>query len=114
MESGAGRTTETTPSIDREAARLELAGVAAGGGLTLGEYAERACAIERAANVDEIESAVRGLPEGRRWRRACAAPAVGRGRAWWHRAAGPLASEQAPVVARRARRSDSPPLGGRA
>jgi hypothetical protein len=64
MESGEGRTTETTPAIDREAARRELARVAGGGNLTLGEYAERARAIEQAASVDEIESAVRGLPEG--------------------------------------------------
>ena len=47
----------------REAAASDLAQGAVGGNLTLGEYAERAAAIEQAATVDEIDAAVHGLPE---------------------------------------------------
>jgi hypothetical protein len=52
------------PSVDsaRTSAVSSLAQGAAGGNLTLGEYAERAEAIEQAATADEIDAAAQGLP----------------------------------------------------
>jgi DUF1707 SHOCT-like domain len=47
----------------RETAVNDLARQATGGGLTLDEYAERAVAVEQAATAEELEAAVRGLPE---------------------------------------------------
>lgn len=64
-EVGAGSTSDGTQSIEseREAASRELAHAATTGGLTLGEYAQRATAIQQAATVDEVLAAARGLPE---------------------------------------------------
>jgi hypothetical protein len=42
----------------------EVAQAALAGGLTLGEYDERAGAIQQAATRDEIDAAVRDLPQG--------------------------------------------------
>lgn len=53
----------TETSAARETATRDLARGATGGNLTLGEYAERASAIEQAATTDEIHDAVQGLPE---------------------------------------------------
>ncbi len=47
----------------REKAFNDLAQQANSGVLTLDEYAERAVAVEQAASVEELEAAVRGLPE---------------------------------------------------
>lgn len=47
----------------RETAVNDLARQASSGGLTLDEYAERAVALEQAATVEELNAAVRGLPE---------------------------------------------------
>ena len=47
----------------RATAVSELAQQASGGGLTLDEYAERAVALERAATVEELSAALRGLPD---------------------------------------------------
>ena len=47
----------------RETAVNELAQQATSTHLTLDEYAERAVAVEQAASVDELDAAVRGLPE---------------------------------------------------
>lgn len=61
------RTAETAqPTIEsaREAAARDLEQGAVGGNLTLGEYAERAVAIEQAESVDEIDATVHGLSEG--------------------------------------------------
>jgi hypothetical protein len=49
--------------IARQTAFNDLARQASGGGLTLDEYAERAIALEQAATIEELEAAVRGLPE---------------------------------------------------
>ncbi len=59
------RTDNATQPVDsdRERASRGLSHAVATAGLTLGEYAERAAAVEQAATVDEIEAAVRGLPE---------------------------------------------------
>jgi hypothetical protein len=59
---GSGDATQIVES-DREAAGRELARAATTGGLTLGEYAERAMAIQQAATGYEIQAALRGLPE---------------------------------------------------
>lgn len=67
--------TPASPSEpDRAAAVRRIAAQAAGGGLTLEEYAERVLAVEQAANAEEVEAAVAGLPEeagaaatSRRW-----------------------------------------------
>lgn len=48
---------------DRAAAVRRIAAQAAGGGLTLEEYAERVTAVEQAANGEEVDAAVAGLPE---------------------------------------------------
>ena len=50
---------------ERERASQELARAATTGALTLGEYAERAAGLQQAATGDEIQAAVRGLPEER-------------------------------------------------
>lgn len=47
----------------RETAVNDLARQATSAGVTLDEYAERAVAVEQAASVEELEAAVRGLPE---------------------------------------------------
>jgi hypothetical protein len=62
---GADRTGNSTQNVEseREAAGRGLARAVTTGGLTLGEYAERATAIRRATTVAEIHTAVRGLPE---------------------------------------------------
>ena len=54
---------ETSVGSARETAVRDLTQGAVGGNLTLGEYAERAAAIEEAATADEIHDAVQGLPE---------------------------------------------------
>jgi uncharacterized protein DUF1707 len=56
---------------DRAAAIRRIAAQASGGGLTLGEYAERVLAVEQAASAEEVEAAIAGLPE-----EAGAAPAT--------------------------------------
>jgi hypothetical protein len=64
-EVGAGHVNDATkPAVEaaREAAARSLAQGAVSGNLTLGEYAERAAAIEQATTVDEIDAAVR-VPE---------------------------------------------------
>jgi Domain of unknown function (DUF1707) len=53
----------TLSEPDRAAAVRRIAGQAAGGGLTLEEYAERVLAVEQAASAEEVEAAVAGLPE---------------------------------------------------
>lgn len=59
--------------VARQEAVNDLAQLASSGGLTLGEYAERAVAIEQAATVEELSAAVRGVPE----ETAAATPARG-------------------------------------
>jgi hypothetical protein len=61
---GAGSTSDGTQTVEseREAAGRAVADPAATGGLTLGEYALRATAIQQAATVDEVQTAIRGLP----------------------------------------------------
>jgi DUF1707 SHOCT-like domain len=64
MEStGANDTRQAAQPIDRETATRELAHTAASGGMTLGEYAERASAIEEATTPEEIKAVLAGLPE---------------------------------------------------
>lgn len=58
--------------MDRSAAIERLAQQATGGGLTLGEYAERAEAIDRAGSDEERDAALAGLLE-----QAAAPPARG-------------------------------------
>ena len=58
-----GHVTQAVES-ERERASKQIARAATSGGLTLGEYDERAGAIQRAATRDEIDAAVQGLPEG--------------------------------------------------
>jgi hypothetical protein len=62
---GAGSTSNDARTVESErvAAGRELAHAATTGGVTLGEYAERATAIQQAVTVDEVRTAVRGLPE---------------------------------------------------
>jgi uncharacterized protein DUF1707 len=60
---GAVQTGNGTQGLAREAASRELAHAATAGGMTLGEYAERAEAIQEAATAEEIQAAVRGLPQ---------------------------------------------------
>jgi DUF1707 SHOCT-like domain/Cell wall-active antibiotics response LiaF, C-terminal len=57
------RGSETSVDSARETAVRDLTQGAVGGNLTLGEYAERAAAIEEAATADEIHDVVQGLPE---------------------------------------------------
>ena len=58
VETGSG-----AEGLTREAASRELAHAASAGGMTLGEYADRAKALQEAATAEEIRAAVRGLPE---------------------------------------------------
>jgi DUF1707 SHOCT-like domain len=60
---GANDTREAAQPIDRESANRELAHIATSGGMTLGEYAERASAIGEAATAEEIRAVVEGLPD---------------------------------------------------
>jgi hypothetical protein len=59
----AGQTGNGTEGLGREVASRELARAASAGGMTLGEYAERAEALQEAATAEEIQAAVQGLPE---------------------------------------------------
>jgi len=61
--SGANDARETAQPIDRESASRELAHIAASGGMTLGEYAERASAIGEATTAEEIKAVVGGPPD---------------------------------------------------
>lgn len=64
MEStGADGTRDAAQTIDRESANRELAQIAASGGMTLGEYAERASAIGEATTAEDIKAVVGGLPD---------------------------------------------------
>jgi hypothetical protein len=109
-----GRTDNATQPVDsdRERANRDLSHAVATAGLTLGEYAERAAAVEQAATVDEIEAAVRGLPEESSWRGSRSPGSLDSCRARWHGAARALASEQEVVAGGRSRRGDAGPVCG--
>ena len=68
-ENGAETMTDSIDSA-RQSALKGLAQLAVGGRLTLGEYAERAVAIQQAATTDELDAlqkaAAAGAPAGRR------------------------------------------------
>jgi hypothetical protein len=63
-EVGASSKSNGTQTVEseREAAGRALADAATAGGLTLGEYAQRATAIQQAATVDGVQRAIRSLP----------------------------------------------------
>src|SRR5689334_15735194 len=61
MSDTAGEATQVDST--RERARQKLARGAATGGLTLGEYAERVSALEEARTDDQIDVAMRRVPE---------------------------------------------------
>jgi hypothetical protein len=61
MDDTAAGATQIEPA--RARARQELARSAATGGLTLGEYAERARALEQAEGEDQVGAAMQGVPE---------------------------------------------------
>jgi uncharacterized protein DUF1707/cell wall-active antibiotic response 4TMS protein YvqF len=49
--------------MDRSTAVQRLASLAAGGGLTLGEYADRAVKLDEATTDEQLDQAFAGLPE---------------------------------------------------